>query len=563
MVIKKKQDGFILSDGNVPFEFASPVIPEKDVHGYTAEVIGEIPTPILFDTDRLILPIDEGVALKVGTKREDGEPDIGATWGSFTCKEGTVNMLAVEREGKFLLICLSDGADASYSAKNEGEGYMLSARCDTPHKITYAVCKTLPEACRKYREINGIKAKTLAEKFEALPEAKKLLGGIFWVFGDKYSEVMYADYDTDVSPLVGDDILKVAEELKKNGIDDAMFGIFFDGDSKYSKELYERYGYIATQYDNYDDVCPPRLLEIVPNNRVNNCGYTRRRLKDYPENIRIMKNGKPAPAWPLKGYDGEMHPQSKLCPKIALQRMKEEIPAIIAEYPYYKGRFIDVLGTAVVDCHSDEHPLTKKECIEIKKEAFNFLGEMGLIAGTEDGMEAVVDSLIYSEGMHSPACLRFKNSGRMHTEMFTEERTEYTKKYMLDPSCRVPLWHLIYHDCMLSFPYWGDATASSKEILRERILYSCLFGCPPIYAFSFKDFEAEKDDIIESYKRIYEIVSKIGMLKMTDWQVLSEDYMLQRSVFGERYEVVVNFSENDAEYNGNIIKARDFVFIVK
>ena len=559
MFLEKTQAGFTVCDGKVSYEFECSVCPELDGGEYTLEIIGEIPTPRLKDTDRLILPIDEGVAINVGKKIEEGEMD-GSVTSSFIAREATVSMLAVERDGRFLLICIDNGIDAYYSVKNEGEGYKLRSWCNTEHKITYCICDSLPDACRKYKEIKGLSPITLEEKFKSLPEAEKLLGGIFWVFGDNYDEVMYADYDTDASPLAGDGIMHVAKELKDGGVNDAMFGIFFDGDSKYTKDLYEKYGYISTQYDNYDDVCPPSFIDIVPNNRIKNCGYTYRRLKDYPEGIRILQNGSMAPAWALKGYDGEMHKQSKLCPKVAAQRMKEEIPKIIEEYPYYKGRFIDVFGTNVTECFSDKHPVGKRECLEIKKEAFKFLGDIGLIAGTEDGTESVADHLVYTEGMHSPVIFRYKNSGRLHAQMYSRERMEHTKRYMLDPSCRVPLWQLLFHDCMLTFPYWGDSTASSHELIREKILYCCLFGCPPLYSFKICDFETEKTDILESYRRIYEVISKVGMLKMTDWQVLSDDYSLQKTVFGDRYEVIANFSDREVTYQDISIDAKDFCF---
>ena len=72
MFLEKTQAGFTVCDGKASFEFDCSACPELDGGEYTLEIIGEIPTPRLKDTDRLILPIDEGVAINVGKKIEEG-----------------------------------------------------------------------------------------------------------------------------------------------------------------------------------------------------------------------------------------------------------------------------------------------------------------------------------------------------------------------------------------------------------------------------------------------------------------------------------------------------------
>lgn len=113
---------------------------------------------------------------------------------------------------------------------------------------------------------------------------------------------------------------------------------------------------------------------------------------------------------------------------------------------------------------------------------------------------------------------------------------------------------------MIILPYWGDSTGSSKELLKHKILFACLYGCAPLYSCFVKDFEELYDDIVLSYKKITEVHEKVAELPMTDFEVLSKDYKLQRSVFGDKYEVVANFSDEDRFYNGNVVGANDYFF---
>ena len=178
----------------------------------------------------------------------------------------------------------------------------------------------------------------------------------------------------------------------------------------------------------------------------------------------------------------------------------------------------------------------------------------------DEKVDGILDGLVYSEGMHSPIHLRPKDSGRHYVDRYDAERETQTERHMLSPACRVPLWHLTYHDCLISFPYWGDSTASSHRLVRQRILFACLYGCPPLYSFSARDFEAVREDVVESYHVIRTVTEKVALLPMTDFEILSEDDMLQRTVFGDKYEVIVNFSEQPRKYRELTLAPQDVVF---
>ena len=549
------KNGFRLSAGGVDFDFTSELTPKENGVAFSFDILGVVPTPELLDGDRLLIPMGEGIALTVG----EASP-IENAFGDFCSKQGTLCMVIVERRGRYLLISLENGIYSNYDTRPENGRYKLIIRNKKNCQVTYAVFDSLKEACEFHRQIHG-EARTLDEKIKANPEAARLAGGaIFWVWNDNYDEVMYSDYDTDVDPTTGDALMEIADDLYKNGVDKAMMGIFFEPDSKYVEPLYKKYGYISTQYDNYNDVLDRKMLSVIPNNRAKNCDYTARRMKDYPAGVQITPTGEYAKAWAIKGFDGLMHHQNTLCPAVAAERIKEEIPQILAKYPYYKGRFIDVYGCRLGECHSQIHPSTMEDTLKVKRGAFEAMERMGLIVGTENGFDGIADFLTYSEGLHSPVNLQIPNSGRKHAHVMDEEQVEHTGRQMMRPDRRVPLWQLVYHDCVMTFPYWGDSTESAPKYTRRKVLFACLFGCPPLYSFSLKDYEALKPAILDSYKRIGAVHSKVATLKMTDYRVLSEDYMLQTSEFGEKYRVTVNFSDTDREYCGRAVPAGDYIF---
>ncbi len=545
----KNTDGFSLKKDNIGFDFKTAQIPTEKDGFFVLTASGNIPVPEIHACDRLLLPVDEGIAVTADEEYEKGQFDCECIGGSFCSREGTMGMIIVERAKKFLLIAIENTPYSSYETKRTEGLYGLSIRADKPSVVSYAVFDSLKDACKAYRNLKKDTFVPLFEKIKNNHEIEKLANGaVFWIWNDNYDKVMYSDRDTDISVSLGEKLLETADKLYKSGIRNAMIGIFFESDSKYTEQLYKKYGYICTQYDNYNDVLNPQLLKIIPNNRVKRCDYTFRRMRDYPDGVQINSDGSQAKAWALKGFDGEMHDQNTLCPLVAKKRMIDEIPQVLAQYPFYKGRFVDVYGGGLGECFSEKHPLTKEECLKVKNEAFFEIGKMGLITGTEDGFEDIINNLVYTEGMHSPVYFRIDDSGRKHAHMLNAYDAAHTKKHMLNPRCRVPLWHLVYHECILTLPYWGDSTESALELTNEKILFACLYGCTPLYSFFLKDFDALFDSITESYKKITKITGKTAGFPMTDFEILTDDYMIQRSTFGDKYRVTVDFSDKSLKF---------------
>ena len=100
----------------------------------------------------------------------------------------------------------------------------------------------------------------------------------------------------------------------------------------------------------------------------------------------------------------------------------------------------------------------------------------------------------------------------------------------------------------------------SPEFITKKILFACLYGCPPLYSFFVKDFEMLKDSIISSYKKITIIHKKVAELPMTDFEILRDDYQVQKSVFGNKYQVIVNFSKENYAYKNKLIPPNDLLF---
>ena len=65
MNLSKDKNGFSLVSDNVCFDFITDLIPKESDSMLKLAVIGNVPIPIIKPKDRLLLPVDEGIAITV------------------------------------------------------------------------------------------------------------------------------------------------------------------------------------------------------------------------------------------------------------------------------------------------------------------------------------------------------------------------------------------------------------------------------------------------------------------------------------------------------------------
>jgi hypothetical protein len=101
--------------------------------------------------------------------------------------------------------------------------------------------------------------------------------------------------------------------------------------------------------------------------------------------------------------------------------------------------------------------------------------------------------------------------------------------------------------------HWTQGSLKFGNVAGVRELLELLYGVPPLYHVNLEQF----DVIVPAMKRHYAVFSplhrQIGGLPLTTFEWLSADRLVQRTVFGERVEVIANFGNSAASYQGRPI----------
>jgi len=336
-----------------------------------------------------------------------------------------------------------------------------------------------------------------------------------------------------------DDPLGLIQEMRALGIERILWS---EGTTpEVIRAMNEMPGVLTSRYDIYQDVWPPD----APPGALH---------EGWPEDLVWLPDGSIMQGWVIRDGENE-YPGGVVCSPRGLEHAQQQMPADLATHPY-RCRFIDTTTASPWrECYNPAHPTSRSEDRHYKMELLRFCSEdMGMVTGSETGIDASVPYLHYFEGMLSLGPYRLPDCG--YTLVDYREPTPEFLKYQVGPYYRVPLWELVYHDCTVSYWYWGDSSNKAPEVWDERDLLNLLYGTPPLFMLTPEVWPTYGDRFVQCYQSVCPTVRTIGYDEMLSHQFLTDDHTLQRTTWSSGLSIVVNFlDEPQALPDGTIVPA--------
>ncbi|MDO4574946.1 MAG: glycoside hydrolase [Planctomycetia bacterium] len=528
---------------------------------------GDMPGSVVYpggwkgrEGDDLVLPIGSGTCWPMTLPPDADVSYLTLKKSLFWSRNLSMGMWAVLRGDGWMVVGIREASDATLEVPAvEGKLRPIfrwepeRGKWGYPRTVRFLFGDTggLTAACHAYREFrlpDGF-TRTLREKAKNLPHLEKLAGAAnVWLWHDDYATLMYGSTTEPIDVDNRANIRRIASEMKAAGMDRVLWGIFFQNDAPVVPFLSKELGFLTTKYDNYQDVLPKELQEVIPPHRVACCDFMNRRNVNWPDDMIRDAAGNFVKCWALYGTDGKKHHQHAMCQRQAEPYIRRESASDREKYGY-TARLIDCMGTHLSQCFAEKHPMTRRQCRQYSLNNFQALLDLGLLSGTEEGVECFLPALAYAEGRMSVFPYRIEPSmcWRYKSDFYADangEKKAYLEKYMLSPIYRVPLWALVYHECSVDYWYWGDACNTVPEAMDRRDLFHVLYGVPPMYSFKTRDWPVLKERILRSYARSSGVTRKVCLEPMVSFAYLTPDRLVQRTTFGDGTSVWVNFSEN-------------------
>ncbi|GHT30473.1 hypothetical protein FACS1894214_0380 [Planctomycetales bacterium] len=539
------------------FEYNVSIQLEKSLPELSVKVDGngvlngyvQYPAPFVSQAgDRLIIPLNEGISypvektegLRVGRLIAYGGHGICMTfWGQIEDKTGSgmtaiietaddasIDVRPAEYDGKKML-----QVNALWEPSLKEFRYPRSLRYVFHDKGGHvAVCKRY----REYAKKTGI-FKPFTEKVKQNPNIDKLLGA---------ANIWYMD---------GKDRVKLVKEMQQLGMERILWS--GSGGAEQLAEMNKLNNVLTSRYDIYQDIMDPAQFEKV--------GYVHGdwTTDAWPHDINWAEpDGTWRKGWQVDQKDKTQPriPCAVICDAKAVPYARKRISKELETKPF-TCRFIDTTVAAPwFECYHPDHPMSRSDSKKYKMELLKLIGDLGLVCGSETGHDASVPFCDFYEGMLSLGPYRVNESGRDMVQIIDEVPPQISE-FQVNPVYRLPLWELVYHDCVVAQWYWGDYNNKLPKVWRQRDLFNALYGTPPMYMFTQKNWDENKQKFAESYKTAAGTARATAYAEMTEHRILSDDRLVQQTVFSNGVVVTVNFGEKPFKLpDGSVIGAEDW-----
>jgi hypothetical protein len=506
--------------------------PDADKPEFTVELSAEgqlisalsFPHPFVTEPGTyLVVPMNEGISYPVDDETikprwliaYGGHGICMSFWGATDGQRGYMAIIETPDDAS-IYIRRADGKlciEPKWEPQKGNFGYTRKLRYVFFDKGGHvAICKRY----RRYAQQIG-NFKTLEEKRRENPNVDLLIGAVnVWCWEQ--------------------DALAIVREMKSLGINRILWSN--RKPPEVIKAMNEMGGILTSRYDIYQDLMDPQIVKDKL--RSQHPDWTQ---AAWPDDIMLDAKGEPLQGWRVRGKDGQMYPCGVLCDKQALKYAEQRVPAELKTHPY-RCRFIDTTTASPWrECYNPKHPMTRSDSRHWKMELLRYMSEkMKLVTGSETGHDAAVPYVHYFEGMLSLGPYHVPDAGRNMRKIW-DEVPEQVAKFQLGHKYRLPLWELVYHDCVVAQWYWGDYNNKLPALWQKRDLFNILYGTAPMFMFDRSLWEQNKEHFAQSYKNICNVTRAVGYAEMTDHRFLTPDRDVQQTRFANGVTVTVNFGE--------------------
>jgi hypothetical protein len=262
------------------------------------------------------------------------------------------------------------------------------------------------------------------------------------------------------------------------------------------------------------------------------------------------KAGKPIIGWVTeKGI--EYYSRS---PVRSLAALKAYMPALLKKFPY-TGRFLDVSPAFLLEDFHPAHTFNRQTDKEYKLSAMAYLGnDLGLLLGGEHGKSWNASALEYLEGPMTGSF--FWEEGNKPGYLVPPKDSTYAsdnfKKYGADFRSRIPLWQLVFNDCVSSTWYWGDSNGWFANVTPvigdQKDLMNILYGTMPLLWANDKGYgwQRNRSRFLQTLRHVSNFQERVAFSELLTHEFLRADHCVQHTTFAGGAEAFINLGDRPA-----------------
>jgi len=367
-----------------------------------------------------------------------------------------------------------------------------------------------------------------------------------------------------VSDWMKSNTTDLISDLKTSGLEQAWIGLNGVGQAYAKPELVAiaaKQGYLIGSYDSYHSIHEPGKEQWET------AAFTDPSL--YEQATVMNKEGEKEAGFQNVGR--------KLNPVLSMPAVKERMQTIMEHQLLFNSWFIDCDATGeIYDDYTPEHITTQSQDLAARLKRMAYIRDTyDMVIGSEGGHDFAASTIAFAHGIElmsfswmdddmkknqdSPYYIgKYYNPNGGVAEHFAKRipiKDEYYTLFV-DPAYDVPLYKLVYNDCVITGYHWDWSTFKIQDATTTRMLREVLYNVPPLYHLDADTWTAYKDDIIRHNTVWSDFAKKAVTREMTGFTYVTEDGLVQKTEYGQDLWAVANFGAEDFEYEGQVIPAK-------
>ena len=214
--------------------------------------------------------------------------------------------------------------------------------------------------------------------------------------------------------------------------------------------------------------------------------------------------------------------------------------------------FLDVTPAFLMEDFHPLHTFNREVDKGYKNKTKAYIGnDLGLVLGGEHGKAWNANILEYSEGLMSGSY--FWEDGNKPGYLEPPKDTTYMsanfKNYGFNYKNRIPLWQLVFNDCVSSTWYWGDSSdwfyAVTPTISDLKDNFNILYGTMPLVWADKKGYgwDRNRSRFIQTIRNVSNFQARVSFSELLTHEFLNAEHTLQHSTFSGGAEAFVNFGD--------------------
>lgn len=316
-------------------------------------------------------------------------------------------------------------------------------------------------------------------------------------------------------------------------------------------------GFLIGPYDSYHSMHPPGMADTWETAQLGAAIYGTGGI--------LSADGNPRKGFQQKG---------RLLSPIAAQPLVEErINKLLQAFPANSWFMdCDAFGQ-FFDDYTPSRPASQADDAAARCRRLAWIRDhCGLVVGSEGCSAPMASTIHFAHGVMTPtlgwgdADMRDKKSPFFQGAYYPPNgpaiffkpiplKEEYHTRHF-DPRFRLPLFETVFHDSVVATHHWGSGSLKFRDEIASNELLELLYGVPPLWHLNRAELAERKKQLLRHYAVFSPLHREIMTSSMTDFQWLTPDRLVQKTTFGDKATVTVNFGDTAFSHEGQTLPPR-------